>query len=134
MASSQNITQTQEKNRGAEEECKHAETQDARAQHGKLFQLAICAAMPKEKPFADGTAELAASGSGSGGWKWPASLCTVRILWLYSHTPGAKHKDVLVERISVRIHAAHVFAPGQMQETTPGEFFMYWFRARGNST
>ena len=32
---------------------------------------------------------------------------------------------------SVRIHAVPVFAPARIQENTPGELFMYWFRARG---
>ena len=41
------------------------------------------------------------------------------------------HINILGELISLRIHAAHVFAPGQIQESTPGELFMYWFRARG---
>ena len=31
----------------------------------------------------------------------------------------------------MQIHAAHVFTPGRIQENTPGELFMYWFRARG---
>ena len=35
--------------------------------------------------------------------------------------------------ISVQIHAAHVFTPGRIQENTPGELFMYWFRARGQA-
>ena len=33
--------------------------------------------------------------------------------------------------ISVRIHVAPVFARVRIQEKTPGELFMYWFRARG---
>ena len=33
--------------------------------------------------------------------------------------------------MSVQIHAAPVFAPARIQENTPGELFMYWFRARG---
>ena len=32
------------------------------------------------------------------------------------------------------MHAAYVCAPGQIQENTPGELFMYWFRARGYLT
>ena len=41
------------------------------------------------------------------------------------------HENILGKLISVRIHAAHVFAPGRIQENIPGELFMYWFRARG---
>ena len=37
----------------------------------------------------------------------------------------------LREFISVQIHVAPVFAPACIQETTPGELFMYWFRAQG---
>ena len=37
----------------------------------------------------------------------------------------------LGEFISVRIHAALVFAPPRLQEKNPGELFMHWFRARG---
>ena len=37
----------------------------------------------------------------------------------------------LREIISGRIHVAPVFAPARIQENTPGELFMYWFRARG---
>ena len=33
--------------------------------------------------------------------------------------------------ISVQIHLAPVFAPARIQEKIPGEFFLYWFRARG---
>ena len=41
------------------------------------------------------------------------------------------HKNIFGEVVSVQIHAAHVFTPGRIQENTPGELFMYWFRARG---
>ena len=37
----------------------------------------------------------------------------------------------LKELISARIHVAPVFAPMRIQENTPGELFMHWFRARG---
>ena len=30
----------------------------------------------------------------------------------------------------VRMHAAPVFTAARIQEETPGELFMYWFRAR----
>ena len=41
------------------------------------------------------------------------------------------HENIFGELLSKRIHAVHVFAPGRMQENTPGELFMYWFPARG---
>ena len=44
------------------------------------------------------------------------------------------HKNMFAEFISEQIHAAHVFAPRRIQENTPGELFMYWFRARGYIT
>ena len=37
------------------------------------------------------------------------------------------HENIFGELILLRIHAAHVFAPGRIQENIPGEFFMYWF-------
>ena len=48
------------------------------------------------------------------------------------HTPLMPiHKNIFGELFSGRIHAAHAFAPGRIQENTPGELFMYWFCARG---
>ena len=44
------------------------------------------------------------------------------------------HQNIFGELISLRMHAAYVFAPGRIQESTPGELFMYWFRARGYVT
>ena len=37
----------------------------------------------------------------------------------------------LGEVISVQKHAAPVFAPARIQEATPVELFVYWFRTRG---
>ena len=37
----------------------------------------------------------------------------------------------LAEFTLVRIDAVPVFAPARMQENKYGEYFMYWFRARG---
>ena len=31
----------------------------------------------------------------------------------------------------MQIHVAPVFAPPRIQENTPDDLFMYWFRARG---
>ena len=40
----------------------------------------------------------------------------------------------LREFVSVQMHVALVFAPARIQESIPGELFMYWFRARvGNA-
>ena len=53
-------------------------------------------------------------------------------VWIQFHTPLMPiHKNIFGELFSVRIHAAHAFAPGRIQENIPGELFMYWFRARG---
>ena len=47
------------------------------------------------------------------------------------HTPLMPiYENILGELFSEQMHAAHVFAPGRIQENIPGEFFMYWFRAR----
>ena len=58
------------------------------------------------------------------------ALC-IGIVPVFAH-PWCKYiKNILGELISVQIHAAHVFTPGRIQENTPGELFMYCFRARG---
>ena len=60
------------------------------------------------------------------------SLC-VDIVAVFTHSwcQYIKKKTSLPngEFILVRIHAAHVFAPGRVQEHLPGKLFMYWFRA-----
>ena len=60
---------------------------------------------------------------------WPCPLYSYIACIRISLVPV--HKNIFWELISVQIHAAHVFTPGRMQENTPGELFMYWFRARG---
>ena len=54
-------------------------------------------------------------------------------LYAYSgciHTPlMPTHQNSLGELISVRIHAAHAFAPRRIQETITGKLIMYWFFA-----
>ena len=56
-----------------------------------------------------------------------------RKIFLRDHFPHIRAK-FLREFISVQIHVAPVFAPARIQENTPGEVFMYWFRARGSCT
>ena len=54
-----------------------------------------------------------------------------------ANTCGACIQENVIEEaflrdfISVQIHVAPVFAPARIQEISPGELFMYWFRARG---
>ena len=43
------------------------------------------------------------------------------------------HNKYFWELFSVRIHAAHAFVPGRIQENIPGELLTYWFRGRGYS-
>ena len=55
----------------------------------------------------------------------------MNIVAVFTHPWCQYMKMFFGEFISLRIHAAHVFAPGRIQENIPGELFMYWFRARG---